>query len=200
MIQECIEFQNIVQDLMDRKEIEFLKSNDLSIDVITSITYSGTPSSTGPRPIMIFHDNEAAKDEMPKVSTPILVVEVPKPFPYESQKAVPWDYNCNYTHQTATIDLTSVGGITRSGHCYAPDMIEKVAPEKLLMPVSEEQPSKEKEQPSREKKDNKTLEVTSKFVIEKEACEFLKFIKYNEYTVIEQLNKMPVRISLLSLF
>ena len=35
---------------------------------------------------------------------------------------------------------------------------------------------------------------------EKEACEFMKFIKHNEYSVIEQLNKMPARISLLSLF
>ena len=35
---------------------------------------------------------------------------------------------------------------------------------------------------------------------EKEACEFLKFIKHSEYSVIEQLNKTPVRISLLSLF
>ena len=35
---------------------------------------------------------------------------------------------------------------------------------------------------------------------EKETCEFLKFIKHNEYSVIEQLNKMPARISLISLF
>ena len=35
---------------------------------------------------------------------------------------------------------------------------------------------------------------------EKKACEFLKFIKYSEYSVIEELNKMPARISLLSLF
>ena len=34
----------------------------------------------------------------------------------------------------------------------------------------------------------------------KEACEFLKFIKHSEYSVIEQLNKMLARISLLSLF
>ena len=74
---------------MDRKEIEFLESNGPSINVITGTTYSGTPSSTGPRPITIFHDNEVAKAEMPKVSTPILVLEVPKPFPYESQKAIP---------------------------------------------------------------------------------------------------------------
>ena len=144
VIQECIEFRDIVQDLMDRKEIEFSKSNDPSIDVITGTTYLGTLSSTGPRLITIFHDNEAARDEIPKVLTPILVIEVPRPFPYESQKTVPWDYNCNYTHQVAATDLTGVGGITRSEHCYAPDMAEKVAPEKLLVPTSEEQPSKEK--------------------------------------------------------
>ena len=35
---------------------------------------------------------------------------------------------------------------------------------------------------------------------EKETCEFLKFIKHSEYSVIKQLNKMPARISLISLF
>ena len=88
---------------MDRKEIEFSSSKGSSIDVITSTTYSGTPSSTSPRPITIFHDNEAAKIELPKVPIPVLIVEVPRPFSYESQKVVPWDYN--YTHQTIVNDL-----------------------------------------------------------------------------------------------
>ena len=35
---------------------------------------------------------------------------------------------------------------------------------------------------------------------EKKACEFLKFVKHSEYSVIEQLNKTTTRISLLSLF
>ena len=98
---------------------------------------------------------------------------------------MPLDYNCNYTNQIATIDLTGVGGITRSESCYAPDMAEKVVLEKLLMPASEEQPSNEKEQPSREKKDKKAPEGTRKHVTKEEACEFLKFIKDNEYSVIE---------------
>ena len=34
---------------------------------------------------------------------------------------------------------------------------------------------------------------------EVEAHEFLKFIKHNEYNMVEQLNKTPARISLLSL-
>ena len=130
---------------MDKKEIEFSDSKNPSINVIIGTTYLGTPSSTGPRPITIFHDNEATKIEVPKIPIPILVVEVPRHFPYESQKAVPWDYNCNYTHQATAIDLTGVGCITRNGRCYAPDMIEKVTPEKFLMTTCQKQPSKEKE-------------------------------------------------------
>ena len=74
----------MVQDLMDKKEIELSDSIDLSINVITSTTYLMTPSSTSSRPITIFHDNEKARNEMPKYPIPVLVVEVLRPFPYES--------------------------------------------------------------------------------------------------------------------
>ena len=98
MIQECTEFRDTVQNLMDRKEIEFSESNDPSIDVIIGTTYSETHSSAGPRLITIFHDNEATRDEMLKAPIPILMLEVPRPFPSKSQKTVPWDYNYNYTN------------------------------------------------------------------------------------------------------
>ena len=96
---------------MDRKEIEFLDSKSSSISVITGTMYLRTPSSIGPRPITIFHDNEAARTEVPKVPTPVLVVKVAKLFPYESEKAIPWDYICNYIHQIAVNDLTGVGSL-----------------------------------------------------------------------------------------
>ncbi|XP_022632809.1 uncharacterized protein LOC106780655 [Vigna radiata var. radiata] len=38
-----------------------------------------------------------------------------------------------------------------------------------------------------------------KEISEEEACEFLKFIQQSEYKVVEQLNRMPARISLLEL-
>ena len=44
-----------------------------------------------------------------------------------------------------------------------------------------------------------TSKNISKPVIEKEAYKFLKFVKYNKYCIIEQLNKTSTRISLLSL-
>ena len=83
MIEECSEFRKVVQNLMEKKEIEFSESIDPSINVIAGTTYLGTPSSTGLRPIIIFHDNEATKIELLKVPIPVLVVEVPRPFPYE---------------------------------------------------------------------------------------------------------------------
>ena len=69
---------------MDRKEIEFLESNYPSINVIMDTMYSRTPSSTRPKPITTFHNNETARVEMPKVSASAVVVEVPRPFLYES--------------------------------------------------------------------------------------------------------------------
>jgi hypothetical protein len=38
-----------------------------------------------------------------------------------------------------------------------------------------------------------------KLISEKAANEFLKLIKHNEYSVVEQLKKTPTRISLMSL-
>ena len=137
---------------MDRKKIEFSDSESSSINVITGTTYSRILSSIGPGPITIFHDNRAARAQIPQIPTPVLIVEVPKPFSYKSQKAIPWDYNCNYTYQTTVNDLTGVGGLTRSGRCYAPGLAEVTIPEKLPVPTNEEQPSKEKERLSREKK------------------------------------------------
>ena len=39
----------------------------------------------------------------------------------------------------------------------------------------------------------------NELVIEMEANEFLKFIKHSEYSIVEQLHKLPAKISLLSL-
>ena len=70
------------------------------------------------------------------------------------------------------------------------------------MPINEEQPFKENKRLFKEKKgkNKKAPESSSKPIIEKEASEFLKFIKHSEYNVIEQMNKTPAKISLLSLF
>ena len=45
----------------------------------------------------------------------------------------------------------------------------------------------------------KDKEPINEPVIEVEADEFLKFIKYSEYSIVEQLYKLPAKISLLAL-
>ena len=42
-------------------------------------------------------------------------------------------------------------------------------------------------------------ELVNEPVIVVEANEFLKFIKHNEYSIVEQLHKLPAKISLLAL-
>ena len=45
----------------------------------------------------------------------------------------------------------------------------------------------------------KDKEVINKLVTKAEVNEFLKFIKHSEYSIVEQLHKMPAKIFLLAL-
>ena len=75
---------------MNRKEIEFSKkSEEQFVNVITRAAYAENPSQNGPKPLIIFYDDEPMNDVLPKMHKPLLTVEVPKPFPYESNKRVP---------------------------------------------------------------------------------------------------------------
>ena len=117
---------------MDGKEIKFSSKKEQSIKMITGTTYSGTSSPNRPKPIVIFHDNLPIKDKTSKAPRPVLVVEVPRPFLYKSNKIVSCDYHYNYTNEAAIVDLTGVGGITRSRR-YLLATKNKVTPEKPLI-------------------------------------------------------------------
>ncbi|XP_017974513.1 PREDICTED: uncharacterized protein LOC108661585 [Theobroma cacao] len=130
-----------------------------------------------------------------------MIIEVPKPFPYKDDKAVSWNYNCSVQvskvekwiaeSQDDAANITSVGGITSSGRCYSQEALENLKNEKGK--ERKQSPREEKVQPPESTDDSKGP------VTEKEATEFLKFIKHSEYNVVEQLNRFPARISLLSL-
>ena len=85
------------------------------------------------KPLTVFYrgGGQQAAKETPHVPTPKLVVKVPAPFRYASDKAVPW----NYTSRTVILepqavteqkpeksvnDIVGTGGMTRSGRCYTP--------------------------------------------------------------------------------
>ena len=89
-------------------------------------------------------------------------------------------------NEPTTTNISGIGGMTRSGRCYAPVSVETTPPN----------PTKEL---PKQKKLKVTSDVINEPVTEKKASKFLKFIKYNEYSVVEKLNKLSTRISLLTL-
>ncbi|KAA3468973.1 spindle pole body component 110-like protein [Gossypium australe] len=122
------------------------------------------------------------------------VAEKPVAFPYKDSKRVPWNYDCNVTisgEENSTSALEEgqdVGFYTCSGRHYDPASTRT-------------EPVKGKT-PTAEYKKEKTARLESPVnepITENEAREFLKFLKHNEYSVVEQLHKQPARISVLAL-
>ena len=119
--------------------------------------------------------------ETPRFPTSRLVVKVPAPFRYTSDKAVPWNYSSQVIMQEPQAaaeqkleklinDIAKTEGMTRSGRCYVP--INLGTKEGESFTVNEEikiaaSKGKDKEQ-------------INEPVTEKEADEFLKFIKHSE--------------------
>ncbi|XP_070021891.1 uncharacterized protein [Nicotiana sylvestris] len=93
--------------------------------------------------------------------------------PLINSKAVPWKYEkavVMYKGKQVVEDSCEAQGLTRSGRCFAPVELRRSNPAVTKKPVSEE-----------------------------EAEEFLKKMKVQDYSVVEQLKKTPAQISLLSL-
>ncbi|KAF1863151.1 hypothetical protein Lal_00039339, partial [Lupinus albus] len=122
------------------------------------------------------------------------------PFPYKSDKAVPWKYqgkSVAKSKQTEeVVNLAGVGNMTRSGRVYSPvdlskNIINASKGKEKIVQTSEDRPEPEVTELFPEKMERE--------VSEEEACEFLRFIKQSEYQVIDQLSRTPAKVSLLSL-
>nr|XP_016489428.1 PREDICTED: uncharacterized protein LOC107809336 [Nicotiana tabacum] len=93
-------------------------------------------------------------------------------------KAIPWNYNktvMTYKGKEIVEEPCEMGGLTRSRGCYSPEELRKA------------KQARESHLPVKEP------------VTEKEAEEFLKKMKLQDYSIIDQLRKTPAQISLLSL-
>ena len=84
-IQECPEFLRLVQEKINEGEIEFDgQMEEQNVSVLLKEV---------PKPVTIFYrGGQQAIKATPHVPTPRLVVMVPAPFRYTSDKAVPWNY------------------------------------------------------------------------------------------------------------
>ena len=138
-IQDCPNFLGLVQRMMDAGEIEFCRKMEGKMMVVIIEESSGVPNDgrqeKRPRPLTIFYKgrNKPKVDTTPQLHATKLIVKALALFPYQSDKAVPWKYICDIktpeslvipvrlgnTSNEAVNDVTSIGGMTRSGHCYA---------------------------------------------------------------------------------
>ncbi|KAF1874287.1 hypothetical protein Lal_00013182 [Lupinus albus] len=205
-LETCTEFKALVQRLLDSRLLVIekkVKGSDIFVlerdqkiqDRIITRKFvpvlnipAGTPSYTAP-PRWI-----------PRSYIESGATRHPGPFPYKSDKAVPWKYqgkSVAKSKQTEeVVNLAGVGNMTRSGRVYSPvDLSKKII-----------NASKGKEKIVETSEDRPEPEVTELFpekmereVSEEEACEFLRFIKQSEYQVIDQLSRTPAKVSLLSL-
>ena len=108
---------------------------------------------------------------------------MPKLFPYEDSHCVPWKYDVSLISTRTRKDeacsniSSGLSRLTRSGHCYTLEELEK----------------------RRKETDNSTVESVKNRVTTKEAEEFLKIIRNSKYIVIQQQNRLPAQISILAL-
>ncbi|EOX99283.1 Uncharacterized protein TCM_007907 [Theobroma cacao] len=138
-IQNCDSFRRKLQELIDLSVIEFYEEAEENlVGTINGDTSAEVASSSfggnKPKPLTIFYEENRSpmNDTSPTMIRSGITIEVPSPFPYKSDKAVPWNYECNIlgtassAPQASSEDLTGVGGITRSGRCYSPEIAERV--------------------------------------------------------------------------
>ncbi|XP_075077306.1 uncharacterized protein LOC142164041 [Nicotiana tabacum] len=93
-------------------------------------------------------------------------------------KAISWNYNktvMTYKGKEIVEEIGEIGGLTRSGRCYSPEELRKA------------------------KQARESHLLVKEPVAEKEAEEFLKKMKLQDYSITDQLRKTPAQISLLSL-
>ncbi|XP_060194945.1 uncharacterized protein LOC132624137 [Lycium barbarum] len=95
-----------------------------------------------------------------------------------NMKTIPWTYNkttVTYKGKDIVEEIDETGGLTRSGRCYAPEELRR----------------------AKQARDSQFL--VEKPITEEEAEEFMKKMKVQHYSIVDQLRKTPAQISLLSL-
>ncbi|XP_038696626.1 uncharacterized protein LOC119993529 [Tripterygium wilfordii] len=173
-IEDCMLFKERVQQLMNEKKIIFEVRSGKMDEV--NVIEEGLP-----RPMF--------GGQLEPITLRYYIEDdrVTQPTPYYSG-VVPWNYSDKGREEVGNI--SGVGGMTLSGRCYTPDLSRDLDAEKIRkgkQPMIDDpkarMPEKEIKRP----------------VTEEEVQEFLKIIKQSEYMVVEQLKKMPAKISIFEL-
>ncbi|KAK8604532.1 hypothetical protein V6N13_099471 [Hibiscus sabdariffa] len=174
-IQECKEFRQLVQAMMDNKELEFFtkRCDPVVEDVCVLDDAPALRNFTGLKPLVIKVGSTGVEATI--AATSGIVIKAPAPFPYTNNKQVPWKYDCEVSEpQKAEENVNEVGNFTHSGRCYsAQPQTESIKNQK------EKAHDCEPDKNFDDEPEPKYLEP----VKESEAKEFLKILKHNEFNV-----------------
>jgi len=201
-VDECAEFKDFVQDLIDRNILQVSHQRKEG-EVLVGEEW--IPQR--PKPLVIQFTKPI--NSMPSGRQP-LVIQTPSSFPYKDGKAVPWKYGVSIIqgeqkHESANQDkavienVSGIGGMTRSGRLFTPPDLRG---EKSRDKIREEMVAEKAKSFLKGKAvqvDSKPEGKEGKEVTDEDAYEFLKFIQQSEYKVVDQLNRMPAKVSLLEL-
>ncbi|KAK8683846.1 hypothetical protein V6N13_039892 [Hibiscus sabdariffa] len=192
VIQECEKFKQLVQEMMNKGQLEFFeKIPDQKIEDVCASEDS--PIQKGFTAPLIIKVSPKSVENAP-MTAPRVVIKAPAPFPYKNSQQVPWKYSCEVSEPVkadkAEENVNEVGNFTRSGRCYS----TQPNPETV-----KNQKGKAPAESSDKNFDDEPVPEYHAPVKESEAKEFLKILKHSEFNVVEQLNRLPARISMLSL-
>ncbi|GAU51349.1 hypothetical protein TSUD_412970 [Trifolium subterraneum] len=191
----CQQVRNDIQSMLDRRELQITYKrnededpNDGNGEVFVIIPEFDIPEHM-----------EVAYNSQQSIVTP-LVISLPGPMPYISEKAIPYKYNATMIengHEVPipalppSVNIAEVSRVTRSGRVFPP-MVQK---------KSEDLVSKEVREESRVLSPdlNKGKGQSSGTRPDSDFDEILELIKKSEYKVVDQLMQTPSKISVLSL-
>ncbi|XP_058778782.1 uncharacterized protein LOC131652815 [Vicia villosa] len=187
----CADLKGMVQKLIDEGPLQFYrrlrgaKSKDGEVSVI-SIPYDPVVPVCIQVPIQI--PVSIPYEEQPAA----LMITVPGPISYESEKAIPWHYGSDvYYYGTKEEGEPSKEKITRSGRVFSPQLVQNnadaLAKAKGKQVVTDVQ--------------NSPIQsgAPDSAVSSKDVEELLRIIKKSDYKVVEQLGQTQSKISILQL-
>ncbi|XP_016676239.1 uncharacterized protein [Gossypium hirsutum] len=184
---------DVSERLIENKEIEFFEYTEgqKGEDVCTSEQWPINNVHGVSHPVVII--SRPRVNEVGVPITPKVIIQKLVAFPYKDSKRVSWNHNCNVTipgeeNPVGTSEKGQGEGFyTCSGRRYTPNTKAEPAKGKSVVVEQEKEKTTRPESPVNEP------------ITEKEAKEFLKFLKHSKYSVVEQLHKQPARISILAL-
>ncbi|GAU46908.1 hypothetical protein TSUD_299590 [Trifolium subterraneum] len=187
--------RNDVQGMLDRRELQvtYKRNEDEDPNDDNGEVFVIIPEFDIPEHMEVIYNSQQS-------SVAPLVICLPGPMPYTSEKAIPYKYNATMIengHEVLipalppSVNIAEVSRVTRRGRVFPP-----TAQKKYEDPVSEEVREKGRVlSPDL----NKGKDQSSGTIPNSDFDEILELIKKSEYKVVDQLMQTPSEISVLSL-